>query len=225
MKPPPEVDAELAYFRDIERAFVERRGDPLFISNADWVFLAGLRKKSVPIRIVLRGIADAFDAHRHSFSRSQKIRSLRFCQPLIEAAVTRHKRALNTEGVSKRRASDAIDRLRGVIADAAVRQPTILKPTQDVDLELGRISKAYAAEPEFDLDAALAHAEDRLADALVALTAPSEIAEIAAETRRATASFETRMPPKVYETLIRESTRRKILQRHSIPRLQLSETE
>ena len=48
MTPASSIVPEVAYFREIERAFVERRGDPLFISNADWVFLAKLWKKGVP---------------------------------------------------------------------------------------------------------------------------------------------------------------------------------
>ena len=91
-------DPAVAYFREIERAFVERRGDPLFISNADFVFLSKLWKKGIPKRIVLRGMTDAFDAHAHSFSRKQKIRSLKFCEDQITAAVDRYRRALQSEG-------------------------------------------------------------------------------------------------------------------------------
>ena len=98
----PLAEPEVAYFRDIERAFVERRGDPLFISNADWVFLAKLWKKGVPRRVVLRGMTDAFDAHAHSFARKQKIRSLKFCEDQITAAVDRYRRALQAEGPGRR---------------------------------------------------------------------------------------------------------------------------
>ena len=45
------------------------------------------RGEGLPLRIVLRGIADALDAHAHSFSRERKVGSLRYCEAEV-AAVT-----------------------------------------------------------------------------------------------------------------------------------------
>lgn len=220
----PEDDPDVAYFRDIERAFVLRRGDPLFISNADWVFLAKLRKKGVPTRVVLRGITDAFDAHAHSFSRKQKIRSLKFCEAEITAAVDRYRRALLAEGPSRRGLGGAIRTLEERVGALAAR-PEIEGAVREARQRLVEIAKSVAKDKAFDAGKALAKVEDRLLDAASAAFGALERAAIERATRDATAAYKPRMPATVYETLIGESVRRKILQHFGLPRFLLAEIE
>ncbi len=224
MNAPDDLDPEVAYFRDIERAFVERRGDPLFISNADWVFLAKLRKKGIPARVVLRGITDAFDAHAHSFSRKQKIRTLKFCESEIGAAVERHRRALHAEGGGRRGLGSALlklDQQLAGLAKGAELAEAIARARQG----LKEIAQTSKADPNFDIDAALASSEDGLADSVMALAGKSELQVLDSATRDSTAAYKTRMPARVYETLIAESVRRKILQRFGLPRFHLADLE
>ena len=56
-------DPEAAYYQSVEEFFVSRRGDPLFLSNSDWLLVRKWRVAGLPLRVVLRGIADALDAH------------------------------------------------------------------------------------------------------------------------------------------------------------------
>ena len=72
-------DPEAEYFQTVEEFFVSRRGDPLFLSNADWLLVRRWRRAGLPLRVVLRGIADALDGHAHSFSRETKVGSLQYC--------------------------------------------------------------------------------------------------------------------------------------------------
>lgn len=218
------VEPEVAYFRDLERAFVERRGDPLFISNADWVFLAKLWKKGVPKRVVLRGITDAFDAHQHSFARKQKIRSLKFCEDQITAAVDRHRRARNTEGPGPRGLRAALEALAGRVASLQAA-PGMAEAIAQAGKSLLEIAAALGANRESAADQALAALEDRLVVAASEALGPAEVAAIEQASREATAAYKSRMPAKVYETLIAESVRRKILQRFGLPRFLLAEIE
>jgi len=222
--PGPPVEPEVAYFREIERAFVERRGDPLFISNADWVFLAKLWKKGVPRRIVLRGLADAFDAHAHSFARKQKIRSLKFCETEIGAAADRYRRALQTEGPGRRGLSGALNGLADRIG-AIPTPPEIANAVEIVRTRLGETAAAVDADRAFDPARALAGIEDALVTAASAALGPEVVEGYRKDSRAATASYQSRMPAKVYETLIEESVRRKILNRFGLPRLLLAEIE
>lgn len=224
MTPALPVEPEVAYFRDIERAFVERRGDPLFISNADWVFLAKLWKKGVPRRVVLRGMTDAFDAHAHSFARKQKIRSLKFCETEITAAVDRYRRALQADGPGRRGLGGAIEALEARVA--ALPVPTAIADAVAVARRrLLEIAGKAGTDKGFAPDKALAEVEDHLVEAAsTALGAPA-LAEIERSSRDATAAYKSRMPVNVYETLIGESVRRKILQRFGLPRFLLAEIE
>ncbi|MBX7187770.1 MAG: hypothetical protein K1Y01_21690 [Vicinamibacteria bacterium] len=217
-------EPEVAYFRDIERAFVERRGDPLFISNADWVFLAKLWKKGVPKRVVLRGLTDAFDAHAHSFARKQKIRSLKFCEAEIVAAVDRYRRALQAEGPSRRGLGGALEALEARVGVLPV-QPEMADAVAEARSGLLEIARAMGEDKSITPDQALAAIEDRLVAAASRALGPSALGEIETSSREATAAYRAKMPASVYETLIGESVRRKILQRFGLPRLLLAEIE
>lgn len=219
---PPEP--EIAYFREIERAFVERRGDPLFISNADWVFLAKLWKKGVPKRVVLRGMTDAFDAHAHSFARKQKIRSLKFCEAEITAAVDRYRRALQAEGPSRRGLSGAIAKLEESLG--AIEAPVeMARAIAGARRGLLEIVAALDKDKAYEVDRPLARIEDGLVETASAVLGPETVNDLEKTSRAATEAYKSRMPARVYETLIGESVRRKILQRFSLPRLLLAEIE
>lgn len=218
------ADPEVDFFRDIERAFVERRGDPLFISNADWVFLAKLWKRGVPKRIVLRGITDAFDAHAHSFSRKQKVRSLKFCEDQITAAVDRYKRAQQADGPSRRGLPDALLKLEARVGDAP-STPASAGALAEARAALRAAAESAAADRAYDAEAAVARIEDALSDALGHVLGPDTLTALESESRAITASYQSRMPANVYEALIGESVRRKVLQHFSLPRLLLSEVE
>lgn len=82
----PAPDPEAAYYQDVEEFFVSRRGDPLFLSNPDWLLVRKWRIAGLPLRVVLRGIADALDSHAHSWSRERKVGSLAYCAAEVDAA-------------------------------------------------------------------------------------------------------------------------------------------
>ncbi len=70
------ADPEAGYYQAVEEYFVSRRGDPLFLSNADWNLVRRWRLAGIPLRVVLRGIRDALDGHAHGWSRQRKVGSL-----------------------------------------------------------------------------------------------------------------------------------------------------
>lgn len=220
----PSDDPEVAYFRDIERAFVERRGHPLFISNADWVFLAKLWKKGIPKRVVLRGLTDAFDAHAHSFARKQKIRSLTFCEDQITAAVDRYRRALQSEGPSRRGLSGALEQLEARVAMLPV-SPDIAESVKNARRQILDIAKSVDSDRAFDAGKALSQLEDGLVEAVTLAAGAATLLDLEQASRDATAAYKSRMPANVYETLIGESVRRKLLQRFGLPRFLLAEIE
>ena len=86
---------EAAYYQQVEEFFVSRRGDPLFLSNADWLLVRKWRRAGLPLRIVMRGIADALDGHAHSWGRKRKVGRLAYCAAEVEAAGERWQRALS----------------------------------------------------------------------------------------------------------------------------------
>src|SRR5512143_3046908 len=87
-------DPESAYYQAVEEYFVSRRGDPLFLSNADWNLVRRWRLAGLPLRVVLGGIRDALDAHALGWSRDRKVGSLAYCAREVDAARERWERAL-----------------------------------------------------------------------------------------------------------------------------------
>lgn len=209
------ADPEAAYFQTVEEYFVSRRGDPLFLSNADWLLVRKWRRAGVPLRVVLRGIADALDSHAHSFSREQKVRSLQYCAAEVERASERWRRALSggaTEGPSA-----------DIVALAA-----LLDGVVTLGPETQRVARALAAEmrdqaelPFAEQSAWLGRAEKKLVRALEEERGPQLKLRLLAEVAAVLAPYRDRMPTRVLEQIREESYARRLLEAYGLPRLSL----
>jgi hypothetical protein len=212
------ADAEAAYYQGIEEYFVSRRGDPMLLSNADWLLIKRWRTQGVPLRIVLRGIADALDAHAHSWSRRRRVGSLRYCEAEVERARERWERASNdgaevtNVGATLEALAMALERAQGLGPKAAV----IARGAVARLRSLRDATRPREAEPALrDAEAALVAAirEDE----------PEAAHGLEAAVDAALAAYRTRMPAKVFASLRDESLAREVLARHGLPRLTLFE--
>lgn len=212
------ADAEAAYYQGVEEFFVSRRGDPMLLSNADWLLIKQWRTQGVPLRIVLRGIADALDAHAHSWGRHRKVGSLRYCESEVERARERWERAASgvepapSVAASLEALAGALERAQGLgprSAAAALEAAERLRA-------LGDASRPRDAEP------GLRAAETAL---VTAIRADDPEAALALETAvdAALAGYRARMPAKVFASLRDESLARELLARYGLPRLTLFE--
>jgi hypothetical protein len=69
------------YYRAIEAEFVRRRGAPLLLSPRDWSLIGEWRATGIPLRIVLQGIANVFDAfERRRHAGGRRVNSLSYCR-------------------------------------------------------------------------------------------------------------------------------------------------
>ncbi len=209
---------EAAYYQTVEEFFVSRRGDPMLLSNADWLLIRRWRTQGVPLRIVLRGIADALDAHAHSWGRHRKVGSLRYCEAEVERARERWERALGDErtapdvgGVLEALAA-ALERARGLgpgAAAAALAAADRLRSLRDA-------SRPRDAEPE------LRAAEAALVSAIRGED-PETAHGLEAAVDASLAAYRSRMPARVFASVRDESLARELLARHGLPRLTLFE--
>ena len=219
---PASADAEAAYYQAVEEYFVARRGDPLFLSNADWNRVRGWRLAGLPLRIVLRGIRDALDAHAHGWSRDRKVKSLAYCEGAVDAAAERWRRALALGGDEVEDASQA---LRGFAGD--LERARDLGPRgREAAAALARELRERAGSGALDaVTAWLASREEQLIAALCADLGPGRLGELESEVDAALARWRARMPERVIETLRRESLARRVLEAHGLPRLSLFHLE
>ncbi len=208
---------ESDYYRTIEREFVKRRGDPLILSNAEWLLIRRWRKRGLPLRVVLRGIRDAFDAHEHSWARGKKVRSLRYCDASVTAAADHWHRALELG----REGPDIAARL-GDFADA-LRRAEGLGPASSMQasrLVSGLEERARDPGRSEELDRWLQQCERRLV-ATLRRDLGDAAAGIEAEVDATLASYRDRMPEKVMGQIREESITRRLLERAGLPRFSL----
>jgi hypothetical protein len=213
------ADPEAAYYQTIEEFFVSRRGDPLFLSNADWLLIKKWRGAGVPLRIVLRGIADALDSHAHSWGRDRKVGSLAYCAAEVDSASERWQRALSLGGEEQKDAAtflttyaDALERAAHPgAASAPIRRETAAALR-------GRASTASSGQ---GLEDWLRERESALLEALRRDMGDAAVVAIEAEVDRDIAPYASRMPAKVLAQIRTQSIARRVLEVHGLGRLSL----
>lgn len=212
-------DPEAEYYQSVEEFFVSRRGDPLFLSNPDWLLVRGWRRQGIPLRIVLRGIADALDSHAHSFSRHRKVSSLAYCKAEVEAARQRWERALaggEQEGVATpgflNGFAEALREAPGLGPRAAVLVPELVEALR------GRAAEQL---PVRALEPWLQAEEGRLLEALRGDLGEEAVGRLEAEVEADLAAYRDRLPDRVLREVRSESLARRVLEVHGLPRLSL----
>jgi hypothetical protein len=68
------------YFEAIEAAFNRRRKAPHLLSPRDWSLVGAWQRDGVPLRLVLQGIDNCFDAFERSGAGPRRINSLSYCR-------------------------------------------------------------------------------------------------------------------------------------------------
>jgi len=211
--------AEAAYYQAVEEFFVSRRGDPLLLSNADWLLIREWRTAGLPLRIVLRGIADALDAHAHSWSRDRKVGSLRYCAAEVEAAKDRWERAL---ALGADAPVDAAQ-LLAVLAEE-------LEAARDLGPEGSEMAVRLAGEmreragregPPREVETWLASREAPFLAVLRRETGAEGLARVEAEVDSGLEPYRQRMPERVLSQIRADAVARRLLEAHGLRRLSL----
>ncbi len=208
---------ETAYYQAVEEFFVSRRGDPLFVSNADWLLIHEWKQAGVPLRVVLRGIADALDGHAHSWSRAKNVGSLAYCKNEVEVARDPWQRAL---ALGEEEGADTAAQLSSLAEGlaGATLSPALQPLAAGLALELRELA---AAPPAGSLEKQLQRLETRLRTALLADTDPEVLARHDAAIERELQPYAQRMPAKVLEQIRAEARTRRLFEFHGLPRLSL----
>jgi hypothetical protein len=213
------VDPEAAYYQTIEESFVSLRGDPLFLSNADWVLVREWRTEGIPLRIVLRGIRDALDSHAHSWGRQRKVKGLAYCAPEVAAAHQRWQRAVATgaqhhpsPGEALRGFASALEQARGLGPAGQAKAREVAEALRRREGEGGDLRT---------LDPWLQAQEAQLLESLCQDLASPALGAVEAAVDADLAPYRERMPAKVLGAIRTESVARRLLEAHGLPRLSL----
>jgi hypothetical protein len=210
------VDPEAAYYQTIEEFFVSRRGDPLLLSNADWLLIRKWRKEEIPLRIVLRGITDALDSHAHSWGRRQKVGSLA-CATEVEAARDRWRHAVDLGREPGLDVGDALGRLGAALQGARGLGPAASAVAAQIEAEMKTAHPGVLSE----IEPRLLASEGRLVEAIEQDDGSLVVAEVEREVDALLIPYRGRMPERVLRQLWADSKSRRLLERHALPRLSL----
>jgi hypothetical protein len=213
------VDPEAAYYQGVEDFFVSRRGDPLFLSNADWLLIRRWRKAGLPLRIVLRGIQDALESHAHSWGRDKKVGSLRYCEAEVDVARERWERALAGGADSATDLGASLEAFATALEHARGLGPRGLALSRELASRL-RVVVAQSSSRR-EAEETLGLAEGELVAAIRKETDAERLRAIELEVDRALAPYRARMPGKVFADLRGQSITRQLLAGHDLPRLSL----
>lgn len=211
------VEREAAWFQAIEEYFVSRRGDPLVLSNADWTLMHRWRAAGVPLRVALRGIADALDAHAHSWARDRKVGSLRYCADEVERAFERWQRALagGADESPEQALPALVQRLEAGLAGLPERLADVAR---GVVVELGG-----PHPPGAELEPWLRAHEDVLLAAVRAELGRAGCSALEQEIESDLGPYRGRLPERILAQVRAESLRRRALESFGLPRLSLFE--
>ena len=225
MSSPPVEPAleESAYYQTIEEFFVSRRGDPLVLSNADWLLIRKWRRAGLPLRVAMRGIADALDSHAHSWGRKRKVGSLAYCAAEVEAARERWQRALGFEGEARASLSEALAAFASALEAATGLGPRGRVAAASATASLRGWCAPASGVPLGleELTRRLGGCERALLDALAADADPADLDAVRADIEADLAPYRGRMPERVLDQIREESWARRLLACHGIPRLSL----
>lgn len=211
------ADPEAAYYQAIEEYFVSHRGDPLFLSNADWHLIRKWRQAAIPLRIVLRGIRDALDGHAHSWGRTHKVGSLAYCAQEVDVARERWERALSLGSEAGEDTAQALVGFASSLEGARGLGVRGSGAARTLAAEL----RAREGESLAEVEPWLADREKRLVECLRAEMDAARLAALASQVDEALAPYRERMPARVLEQIRRDSLTRRVLEAHGLPRLSL----
>lgn len=196
----------------------------MMLSNADWLLIRAWRQAGIPLRIVLRGIRDALDAHAHSWSRERKVGSLRYCAAEVDAARERWERAL---ALGEEEGKDLPESLRSMAEalDAGGARFAAGQRSRVEDVTRRLRERAEVPGDPRETEAWLQQEEAGLLALCredVGVTAAGRLED---EIERDLLPYRDRMPARVLKQIRGDSIARRLLALRGLPRLSLFEND
>jgi hypothetical protein len=222
------------YFTEIEEHFQRRRGTILLLSTLDWALIETWKDAGIPLEAVLRGIDVAFDRYDRRPTRTRKVNSLAFCSQEVLAAAEEMKEAAVGTQRKKRDVDTGLNaaEICGYLThNAALLHAAKLKgESERVAHECADSLSAMASSIREsasrglhleDVERRLTVLEEKLNAVLLSSAPENELVDIRAEADRQLAPYRGKMNAAQIDQLQRQFLQKRLLERHSLPRLSL----
>jgi hypothetical protein len=226
------------YFTEIEECFRQMRGTPTLLSPLDWALIESWKESGFPLAAVLLGIERSFEKFKKRPQRFRKVNSLAYCSQEVLKAAEEARTAQTESGPAAKDAAakppfhegevrQYLDRNAAAVekASLAAAQQGLAVLSQDLKTAVGALRKLAEQDlNEADLqevESQLAAVEELLAASLARAATVEQIAEIKREGEHELAAHRRRMSASQIESLERQFLRKRLFEKHQIPRLSL----
>jgi len=222
------------YFTEIEEHFQRRRGTMLLLSTLDWALIETWKDAGIPLEAVLRGIDSAFDRYDRRRTRTRKVNSLAFCSQEVLGAAEEMKEAAVGSERKKEDAESGLDapqlcaylRHNAALMRAATLQGEAERVAHEsADSLLSIVSSIEESSSRRlhleDIERRLTVLEEKLNAALYTSAPESEFVAIRADADWQLAPYRGKMNAAQIDQLHRQFLHKRLLERHSLPRLSL----
>lgn len=218
------------YFTEIEEHFQRRRGTTLLLSTLDWALIETWKDSGIPLAAALRGIDATFDHYDARPSKTRKVNGLAFCSQEVLAAAEEMKEAAvgaqaaeptkKETGLEAEQVSDFLR--KNSVALESFEVPSVMRSAaKEAATSLKELVASAGRLPLEDLERRLTVIEEKLFAALLAATSNHELLQVRTEADRDIAAYRRHMSAVQIEQLQRQYVRKRLLERHGIPRLSL----
>ena len=184
----PEPPGPHPYFMAIEDVFLDLRGSPLQLSNADWQLAEKWFTEGVPLALVERTVRATFARREAEKDRKKKkkVWSLRYCKRSVEAA-WRRQQELAAPGVAAE-LEDELD-LAGRLERLAAALPVDLVARDEVARRISTLSGDAES-----IESALAKIDHEVVDDARRRLSASERSEVGRELAATRSALAQRLP-------------------------------
>lgn len=218
------------YFTEIEERFQRRRGTTLLLSTLDWALIETWKDAGIPLVAALRGIDATFDRYDARPSKTRKVNGLAFCSQEVLAAAEEMKEAAvgaqsvetsaKETGLEGAQISQFLEKNSATVA-AAQLPPPAQPAASEAAASLHELAGISGSMPLEDLERHLTVIEEKLFAAVLAATSNDALLAVRTDADRDIAPYRRHMSAAQIEQLQRQYVRKRLLERHRIPRLSL----
>ena len=203
------------YFTEIEQFYQSRRDSFTLLTTLDWVLIENWKEQGVPLDVVLKGIDRAFSRAR------RRINSLAYCVKAVDEAIDEQKETRVEKPapprISREETQRYLDDLAGKTAAVAAAFPEFAPKIASIAESVRTVDASSFRDAEQMLSAL----EERLIAILRVGAEEGLLAEVKRDVDAELGPFRSTMTAEQLAMLEGQLSRRKLLERYSVPRLSL----
>jgi hypothetical protein len=203
------------YFTEIEEFFQSKRETWTLLTTLDWVLVESWKEQGIPLEVVLKGIDRAFSKAK------RKINHLAYCSQAIDDVMKEEKEVR----IEKPSLPDIpADDVRAYLNDLADKTAATASNYPEFASKINAVADSVRAiDPSRfrDAEQVLGALEERLIAILKIAVEESALIEIRRSVENELKPFRSSMTTEQLAMLEQQLWRRKLMEKHNVPRLSL----